>query len=73
MLSNLDSQQLLTYDNVTTVGAYNDNDMLTVCNGGQTTAEYRAQFSAWVSSLHFMLYQCAMSCEFASFAVCRPS
>eukprot|EP00039_Didymoeca_costata_P015960 m.278632 g.278632 ORF g.278632 m.278632 type:complete len:599 (+) comp16316_c1_seq7:78-1874(+) len=46
-LSNLDSQQLLSYDNMTTVGAYNDNDMLEVCNGGQTTAEYRSQFSTW--------------------------
>ena len=29
-LSNLDSQQLLTYDNQTVIGAYNDNDMLEV-------------------------------------------
>lgn len=24
---------------------YNDNDMLEVCNGGQTLAEYRSQFA----------------------------
>lgn len=29
-LSNLDSQQLLTFDNQTVQGAYNDNDMLEV-------------------------------------------
>jgi len=46
-LSNLDSQALLTLDNLTVVGGYNDNDMLEVCNGGQSTAEYRAQFSTW--------------------------
>lgn len=46
-LSNLDSQALLTYDNLTVPGAFNDNDMLEVCNGGQSTGEYRAQFSAW--------------------------
>lgn len=38
-------QALLTYDNLTTVGAYNDNDMLTICNGRQSEAEYRSQFS----------------------------
>lgn len=47
MLSNLDAQQLLTFDNLTVPGAFNDNDMLEVCNGGQTTSEYRAQFSLW--------------------------
>ena len=46
-LSQIDSQALLTFDNLTTRGAYNDNDMLTVCNGGQSEAEYRAQFSVW--------------------------
>ena len=46
-LSNLDSQQLLTYDNLTTTGFSNDNDMLEVCNGGQSASEYRAQFSTW--------------------------
>jgi hypothetical protein len=46
-LSNLDSQQLLTYDNLTQPGFTNDNDMLEVCNGGQTSAEYRSQFSTW--------------------------
>ena len=46
-LSNLDSQALLTYDNLTVPGAVNDNDMLEVCNGGQTDAEYRSQFSTW--------------------------
>ena len=29
-------------------GAFNDNDMLEVCNGGQTTAEYRSQFATYV-------------------------
>jgi len=47
MLSQLDSQQLLTYDNLTVPGFTNDNDMLEVCNGGQTAAEYRSQFSTW--------------------------
>jgi hypothetical protein len=47
-LSNLDSQQLLTYDNLTVRGAFNDNDMLEVCNGGQTAAEYRSQFATYV-------------------------
>jgi hypothetical protein len=47
-LSNLDSQQLLTYDNLTKVGAYNDNDMLEVCNGGLSFTENRAQFATWV-------------------------
>lgn len=28
-------------------GAYNDNDMLDVCNGGFTDGENRAQFSTW--------------------------
>lgn len=46
-LSNLDSQQLLTYDNLTQPGFTNDNDMLEVCNGGQSAAEYRSQFSTW--------------------------
>ena len=46
-LSNLDSQQLLTWDNLTVPGAFNDNDMLEVCNGGQSVSEYRAQFSTW--------------------------
>eukprot|EP00929_Paragymnodinium_shiwhaense_P060756 TRINITY_DN30326_c0_g1_i2.p1 TRINITY_DN30326_c0_g1~~TRINITY_DN30326_c0_g1_i2.p1 ORF type:complete len:634 (-),score=99.44 TRINITY_DN30326_c0_g1_i2:327-2171(-) len=46
-LSNLDAQALLTFDNLTRPGAFNDNDMLQVCNGGQTKAEYRAQFSTW--------------------------
>eukprot|EP00047_Mylnosiga_fluctuans_P024467 m.161442 g.161442 ORF g.161442 m.161442 type:complete len:564 (-) comp9865_c0_seq8:47-1738(-) len=46
-LSNLDSQQQLTYDNLTEQGAYNDNDMLECCNGGQTQAEYRSQFATW--------------------------
>lgn len=47
MLSQLDSQQLLTYDNLTRPGFSSDNDMLEVCNGGQTAAEYRSQFSTW--------------------------
>ena len=47
MLSQLDAQQLLTYDNLTMPGFSNDNDMLEVCNGGQTSAEYRSQFSTW--------------------------
>lgn len=44
-LSQLDSQALLTYDNLTKIGSYNDPDMLTICNGGQSDAEYRAQLS----------------------------
>jgi alpha-galactosidase len=47
MLSQLDSQALLTFDNMTTEGAYNDMDMLHVCNGGQTHMEYQSQFSLW--------------------------
>ena len=46
-LSNLDSQQLLTWDNMSAPGAFNDNDMLEVCHGQQTYAEYAAQFSTW--------------------------
>jgi hypothetical protein len=46
-LSQLDSQQLLTYDNMTVPGAYSDNDMLECCNGKQTAAEYRSQFSTF--------------------------
>ena len=34
-LSQLDSQQLLTYDNLTAPGAYSDMDMLEVCNSGR--------------------------------------
>ena len=47
-LSQLDSQQYLTYDNLTRPGAFSDMDMLEVCNGHQSAAEYRAQFSTWV-------------------------
>ena len=46
-LSQIDSQALLTFDNLTVSGAYSDMDMLEVCNGGQTAAEYRAAFSVW--------------------------
>lgn len=48
-LSNLDSQQLLTTDEMTTPGAWNDNDMLEVCHSSnaQTDEEYEAQFSTW--------------------------
>jgi len=46
-LSQLDSQALLTYDNLTGPGAYSDMDMLQCCNGGQTQAEYRSQFAVW--------------------------
>ena len=46
-LSNLDSQALLTYDNMTAPGAFSDNDMLQICNGGQSQQEYRAQFATW--------------------------
>jgi alpha-galactosidase len=46
-LSQVDAQALLTYDNLTRSGAYNDADMLEVCNGGQSVAEYRAQFSTF--------------------------
>ncbi len=42
-LSNLDSQQLLTWDNLTGPGHWNDNDMLELCNGGQTWTEYISQ------------------------------
>jgi hypothetical protein len=38
-LSNLDSQQLLTWDNMSAPGAWNDNDMLEVCHGQQSYAE----------------------------------
>ena len=51
-LSQLDSQQLLTYDNLTVPGAYNDNDMLENCNVDRhdpslslTDAESRAQLA----------------------------
>jgi hypothetical protein len=46
-LSNLDSQQLLTWDNMTAPGSWNDNDMLEVCHGAQSYPEYAAQFSTW--------------------------
>lgn len=47
-LSNLDSQQLLTWDNMSMPGSFNDNDMLEVCHGtAQTYEEYSAQFSTW--------------------------
>ena len=54
-LSQLDAQQLLTYDNETVPGAYSDMDMLENCNAhgshnrdkGQTQAEYRSQFSTF--------------------------
>lgn len=46
-LSQLDSQQLLTWDNLTVPGAFSDNDMLENCNGGQTVAEYRSQLSTF--------------------------
>ena len=53
-LSQLDSQQLLTYDNLTLPGAYSDADMLEVCNSDRhdpamtmTAAERRAQFSTF--------------------------
>ena len=53
-LSQLDSQQLLTYDNLTVPGAYNDNDMLENCNVDRhdpslslTDAESRAQLATF--------------------------
>jgi hypothetical protein len=46
-LSQIDSQALLTYDNLTEAGAFNDMDMLEVCNGGQSATEYRSAFSIW--------------------------
>lgn len=51
-LSQLDSQQLLTYDNMTRPGAYNDNDMLENCNpdphgGMMTSAEFRSQLTTF--------------------------
>eukprot|EP01052_Picozoa_sp_SAG31_P004238 SAG31_NODE_174_length_21353_cov_23.387974_8_plen_293_part_00 len=51
-LSQLDSQQLLTWDNMTSPGAYNDNDMLECCNPNLhgrslTSAESRAQFATF--------------------------
>lgn len=46
-LSQLDSQALLTYDNMTMPGAMSDMDMLQCCNGGQSAAEYRSQFSTF--------------------------
>ena len=54
-LSNLDSQQLLTYDNLTDIGAFNDNDMLECCNGGQSVGEYRSVVFSndYASSFHY--------------------
>lgn len=51
-LNQLDSQQLLTYENLTVPGAYSDNDMLENCNPSKhgptmTLAENRAQFSTF--------------------------
>lgn len=53
-VASVDSQQLLTWDNLTTVGAYNDMDMLENCNSvpgsskhSQTAAEYRSQFATF--------------------------
>ena len=53
-LSQLDSQQLLSYDNLTVSGAYNDNDMLENCNEDLhdqkltlTAAESRSQLSTF--------------------------
>merc|ERR1712159_46632 len=53
-LSQLDSQQLLTYDNLTVPGAYSDMDMLENCdwdpvhhNNGQSQVEYRSQFATF--------------------------
>ena len=46
-LSQIDSQALLAYDNLTEAGAFNDMDMLEVCNGGQSATEYRSAFSIW--------------------------
>jgi hypothetical protein len=41
-LSQIDSQALLTYDNLTKSGAYNDPDMLTICNGKFTNLNTNA-------------------------------
>ena len=38
-LSQLDSQQLLTYDNLTVPGAFSDMDMLEICNSGMCPGE----------------------------------
>ena len=46
-LSNLDAQQLLAPPNMSAPGFFLDADLLYVCNGGQTLAEGRAQFSLW--------------------------
>lgn len=46
-LSQLDAQALLTFDNLTAAGSYSDMDIFQICNGGQTTAEYRSQFSSF--------------------------
>jgi hypothetical protein len=53
-LSQLDSQQLLTFDNLTVSGAYSDADMLEVCNSNphnptnaMAAAEARSQFSTF--------------------------
>jgi alpha-galactosidase len=47
LLSQLDSQALLTLDNLTVPGAFNDPDMLDVCNAGLTPTEWRSEFSLW--------------------------
>ena len=56
MLSMIDSRQLLTYDNVTGPGSFNDMDMMEICNNeGKSTAppysmtydEMRAELSIW--------------------------
>ena len=48
LLSNLDAQQLLTFDNLTMPGAFSDMDMLEICNPGLSQAEARAELSLWV-------------------------
>eukprot|EP01052_Picozoa_sp_SAG31_P076473 SAG31_NODE_35750_length_320_cov_0.769231_1_plen_58_part_01 len=38
-LNQLDSQQLLTYDNLTKPGSFSDMDMLEICNSGMWPSE----------------------------------
>jgi alpha-galactosidase len=47
MLSMIDSQQLLTYDNLTAPGAFSDMDMLEACNDGLRVAAWRSQMAVW--------------------------
>ena len=47
MLSMIDSQALLTWDNLTAPGAFSDMDMLEVCSDGLSVAAWRSQMAIW--------------------------